>query len=85
MIMANWRWYIQMKRMEEQRKICTTISAHTLHKQYCGVHKAGYTNVLSRTETSLRLKYNQQKVETTSEHSSVPVRTKKIPRKIYTI
>jgi hypothetical protein len=32
----------------------------------------------------LRLKYNQQKVETTSQLSSVPVCRIKIPRKIYT-
>jgi hypothetical protein len=49
---ANWRLYIQMKKMEEQRKIRTTISAHILHKQYYGVYKAGYTNGFSRTATS---------------------------------
>lgn len=37
--MANWRWYIQRKKMEEQRKICTTVPAHILLKQYYGVRQ----------------------------------------------
>jgi len=41
-------------------------------------------NCFQHNSDFLQLKYNQQKVETTSELSSVPVRMIKIPRKIYT-